>query len=404
MEDTILRRTWAEIDLDALEHNYNVARQKIGPGVKYLGVVKADAYGHGAVQVARKLEQLGADYLAVSSLDEGRELRHGGITMPILILGHTPPEMVSQLIEYNITQAVSAKAKAEAYSAEAVKCGGTLRVHIKVDTGMSRLGFLVRGEHFETGVEAIAESCALPGLDPEGIFTHFAVSDMDGADYEAYTREQFGVFTHVLDALAAKGRTFRIRHCANSGALTRYPEMYLDMVRPGIALYGVGDDAERLGLRPVMRLKSCVSTIKVLDPDTTVSYGHGGKDPYGRAAHRLCRRLLPGAFQPHGGADGLWPGTAAGPHLHGYVHGGPDGPAGGKGGGYGGDLRPDPERRFSGRNSEHDPLRIDLRGEQAGPQIVYGKRQGDRAKPAAAVSRSVRRRKCGVQAFCGAKP
>ena len=272
MEDTILRRTWAEIDLDALEHNYNVARQKIGPGVKYLGVVKADAYGHGDNVIARILQEAGAagfavsslgegrhlrrgsittpililgyadptyaDYLAVSSLDEGRELRHGGITMPILILGHTPPEMVSQLIEYNITQAVSAKAKAEAYSAEAVKCGGTLRVHIKVDTGMSRLGFLVRGEHFETGVEAIAESCALPGLDPEGIFTHFAVSDMDGADYEAYTREQFGVFTHVLDALAAKGRTFRIRHCANSGALTRYPEMYLDMVRPGIALYG----------------------------------------------------------------------------------------------------------------------------------------------------------------------
>ena len=114
MEDTILRRTWAEIDLDALEHNYNVARQKIGPNVKYLGVVKADAYGHGAVQIARKLEQLGADYLAVSSLDEARELRHGGIAMPILILGHTPPEMVPQLIAYNITQAVSAKAKAEA--------------------------------------------------------------------------------------------------------------------------------------------------------------------------------------------------------------------------------------------------------------------------------------------------
>ena len=143
-----MRRTWAEIDLDALEHNYRVARQKIGPGVKYLGVVKADAYGHGAVQISRKLEQLGADYLAVSSLDEARELRHGGITMPILILGHTPPEMVPQLIAYNITQAVSAKAKAEEYSAEAVRCGGTLRVHIKVDTGMSRLGFLVRGEHF----------------------------------------------------------------------------------------------------------------------------------------------------------------------------------------------------------------------------------------------------------------
>ena len=277
MEDTILRRTWAEIDLDALEHNYNVARQKIGPGVKYLGVVKADAYGHGAVQVARKLEQLGADYLAVSSLDEGRELRHGGITMPILILGHTPPEMVSQLIEYNITQAVSAKAKAEAYSAEAVKCGGTLRVHIKVDTGMSRLGFLVRGEHFEGGVNAIAESCALPGLDAEGIFTHFAVSDMDGAEYEAYTREQFGVFTHVLDALAAKGRTFRIRHCANSGALTRYPEMYLDMVRPGIALYGVlsapGDATTAvLPLRPVLSLRARVSQLHTLAAGEAAGY------------------------------------------------------------------------------------------------------------------------------------
>ena len=164
-------------------------------------------------------------------------------------------------------------AKAEEYSAEAQKCGGTLRIHIKVDTGMSRLGFLVRGEHFESGVNAIAAACALPGLDAEGIFTHFAVSDMDGAEYEAYTREQFGVFTRVLDALAAKGRTFRIRHCTNSGALTRYPEMYLDMVRPGIALYGEGSDAERLGLKPVMRLKTSISTIKVFDPDTTVSYG-----------------------------------------------------------------------------------------------------------------------------------
>ena len=273
MEDTILRRTWAEIDLDALEHNYNAARRKTGPGVRYLGVVKADAYGHGAVQVSRKLEQLGADYLAVSSLDEARELRHGGISMPILILGHTPPEMVPQLIAYHITQAVSARAKAEEYSAEAVGCGGTLRVHIMVDTGMSRLGFLVRGEHFEGGVEAIAASCALPGLDAEGIFTHFAVSDMDGGEYEAYTREQFDVFTRVLDALAARGCTFRIRHCANSGALTRYPETYLDMVRPGIALYGVGDDAARLGLRPVMSLKSSISTIKYFDPNTTISYG-----------------------------------------------------------------------------------------------------------------------------------
>ncbi len=321
-------------------------------------------------------------------------------------------------------------------------------------------------------MDAIAAACALPGLDAEGIFTHFAVSDMDGADYEAYTREQFGVFTRVLDALAAKGRTFRIRHCANSGALTRYPEMYLDMVRPGIALYGVGDDAERLGLRPVMRLKSSVSTIKVFDPDTTVSYGRTfrteGKTRIGVLPIGYADGFFRGLSNRHGGADGLWPGTAAGPHLHGYVHGGPDGPAGREGGGHGGDLRPDARAWMPGRDSEHDPLRADLRGEQAGPadciwktarrsseacgcckqvssppqmrrtsvlrsktlkwaefisdhlspmkglppgsrsrwdtdlcgeqtgpQIVYGKRQGDRAKPAAAVSRSVRRRKCG---------
>ena len=248
MEEPVLRRTWAEIDLDALAHNYQQARRRIGPHVKYLGVVKADAYGHGAIQIARKLEQLGADYLAVSSLDEAKELRHGGIQAPILILGHTPPAMVPQLIEYRITQAVSALAKAREYSAAAAACGGTLKVHIKVDTGMSRLGFLVRGGHFDTGVDSIAAACALPGLEAEGIFTHFAVSDEDDADSEAYTREQFAVFTRVLDALAERGRTFAVRHCANSGALARYPEMYLDMVRPGIALYGVGADAKRLDL------------------------------------------------------------------------------------------------------------------------------------------------------------
>ena len=296
MEQTTLRRTWAEIDLDALAHNYHQARQRIGPGVRYLGVVKADAYGHGAVQVARQLEKLGADYLGVSSLDEARELRRGGIRMPILILGHTPPEMVPQLLEYDITQTVSARAKAEEYSAAAEKCGGVLKIHIKVDTGMSRLGFLVRGRHFEGGVDAIAASCRLPHLEAEGIFTHFAVADEDDGESEAYTREQFGLFTRVLDALAEQGCTFPIRHCANSGALARYPEMYLDMVRPGIALYGVGADAEGMGLRPVMALRSCVSTIKVFDPETDISYG--------RLCHTQARTRV--GVLPIGYADGLF--------------------------------------------------------------------------------------------------
>ena len=300
MEEPVLRRTWAEIDLDALAHNYQQAHRRIGPHVKYLGVVKADAYGHGAIQIARKLEQLGADYLAVSSLDEAKELRHGGIQAPILILGHTPPAMVPQLIEYRITQAVSALAKAREYSAAAAACGGTLKVHIKVDTGMSRLGFLVRGGHFDTGVDSIAAACALPGLEAEGIFTHFAVSDEDDDDSEAYTREQFAVFTRVLDALAERGRTFAVRHCANSGALARYPEMYLDMVRPGIALYGVGADAKRLDLRPVMRLKSSISTIKTFDPDTDISYGR---------TFRTTARTRIGVL-PIGYADGFFRGLS----------------------------------------------------------------------------------------------
>ena len=300
MEEPVLRRTWAEIDLDALAHNYRCAREMTGPKVKYLGVVKADAYGHGAIQVSRKLEALGADYLAVASLDEAEELRRAGIRTPILILGHTPPAMVPQLIEYHITQAVSAKAKAEEYSAAAVQCGGTLKVHIKVDTGMSRLGFLVRGDHFGTGVEAIADSCALPGLEAEGIFTHFAVSDEDDPGSEAYTREQFNVFTRVLDALAARGRTFAIRHCANSGALARYPEMYLDMVRPGIALYGAGGDRDKLGLKPVMTLKSSVSTIKIFDPETDISYGR---------TYRTAGKARVGVL-PIGYADGLFRGLS----------------------------------------------------------------------------------------------
>ena len=300
MDNTILRRTWAEINLDALAHNYRQARALTGPKVRYLGVVKADAYGHGAVQVARQLERLGAEYLAVSSLDEARELRQEGIRAPVLILGHTPPEMTPQLIDYGITQAVSAQAKAESYSAEAARCGGTLKVHIKVDTGMSRLGFLVRGQHFDNGVEAIVRACGLPHLEAEGIFTHFSVADEDGADSEGYTREQFAVFTRVLDALAARGRTFALRHCANSGALARYPEMSLDMVRPGIALYGMGEDRERLGLRPVMTLKSSVSTIKVFDPDTDISYGR---------TFRTGKRTRVGVL-PIGYADGFFRGLS----------------------------------------------------------------------------------------------
>ena len=296
MEMHALRRTWAEIDLDALAHNCAVLRRQAG--TDFLGVVKADAYGHGAVHVARALQELGAVYLAVSSLDEARELRQGGIDGPILVFGHTPPSMVGDLIEAGITQTVSAEAKAVEYSQAAAALGGTLRVHIKVDTGMSRLGFLVRGRHYAGGIEAICRSCALPGLEAEGIYTHFSVSDLP--EGEAYTREQFALFQQVIGDLAAHGCTFALRHCANSGAVAHYPEMALDMVRPGIVLYGVGPGAVEMGLRPVMRLKTTVSTIKIYDPGTDIGYG--------RTFHTTQRTRI--GVLPIGYADGLFRGLS----------------------------------------------------------------------------------------------
>lgn len=295
--DSTLKRTWAEIDLDALAHNYHVLRQKAGDNVKFLGVVKADAYGHGSVQVSRLLQELGADYLAVSSIDEAIELRHNDITMPILILGHTPSEQVSRLIRYDITQAVTCKAKAIEYSEEALRCNGTLKVHIKVDTGMSRLGYLCDGDYFEHGIDGICEGCSLPGLDAEGIFTHFAVSDEPGDDARVYTEHQFRLFMDVIEQAEQRlGRRFAIRHCANTGAVARYPETYLDMVRPGLLLYGYGEFADELGLKPVMSLKAAVSTIKTYPAGTAISYG---------GIYVTTRKTRIGVI-PYGYADGFF--------------------------------------------------------------------------------------------------
>lgn len=295
--NSTLKRTWAEINLNALAHNYNTLRERIGSNVKFLGVVKADAYGHGSVQVSRLLEKLGADYLAVSSIDEAIELRHNGITMPILILGYTPKEEVGELIKNNITQAVTCKAKALEYSEEAVKCNGTLKIHIKVDTGMSRLGYLCDGDYFDSGVEGICEGCELPGLMPEGIFTHFAVSDEPGEECRAYTKHQFELFTSVIDAVEKKlGKKFQIRHCANTGAVAEYPETWLDMVRPGLLLYGYGEFAEELGLKPVMSLKTTVSTIKTYPAGTAISYG---------GIYKTDKKTRMGVV-PYGYADGFF--------------------------------------------------------------------------------------------------
>lgn len=288
-------RTWAEINLGNLEHNYRVLRA-CAPDSRFLGVVKANAYGHGAVPVAKKLEELGADCLAVACLAEALELREAGIQMPVMILGATPPEFADDVVCGDFTQAVFSMDLALALSEAAGKLGKTARVHIKLDTGMSRLGLLA---HDPVAAAAkVAELCALPHLEYEGIFTHFANADGD----EEYTMLQFTRFLDTLEELEKSyGISFQIRHCAASAAVLNYPCTHLDMVRPGIALYGHYPDpsCEGLdgpGLLPVMTLKSRVAAVRELPEDTPVSYGCTAR--FAQGGGRV-------AVVPIGYADGL---------------------------------------------------------------------------------------------------
>ena len=271
--ETTLVRTWAEIDFDALAHNYHALRKQMGPHARFLGVVKADAYGHGSVETARTLAELGAEYLAISSVDEAQELRRGGVGLPILQLGLTPADQTGAVIKSGVTQAVWSERAAEDFSREAVAAGGRMRAHIKLDTGMSRLGFQCDEAHFDRSLEEICRVCALPGLEVEGVFTHFAVSDEDQESSRAYTQLQHQRFEAMLSRLAERGVRFSICHCANSGATVSYPQFAHDMFRPGIITYGIGDQAEALGLRPVMSLKTVIGAVKDFAPDTTISYG-----------------------------------------------------------------------------------------------------------------------------------
>ncbi len=287
--EQLQKRTWAEVDLKALKHNYLALRETLSAGCRFVGVVKANAYGHGAVAVAKTLEEAGADYLAVACLDEAVELREHGIAMPILILGVTPPEFAGELLALDLTQTVGDRESALAYSKAAQRAGKALRIHIKVDTGMSRLGFF-----WEIAAERAQEVAALPGLKVEGIFTHFAAADDD----EDFTMEQFTRFLGVTDELAHNGLQIPIRHCAASAAVLHYPCTHVDMVRPGIALYGHYPDRgmEHLcDLRPVMTLKTRVSAVRELPEGATISYGR---------THTLTRPRQV-AVLPIGYADGF---------------------------------------------------------------------------------------------------
>lgn len=274
--ESYLRRTWAEIDLDAIEQNYELVRAQIKPKTKVCCVVKADAYGHGAERLARTYESLGADWLAVSNLEEAQQIRRAGVSLPILILGYTPPSMAPQLAAGNIAQAVVGPEYAEHLSQAAVKAGVTVRAHIQVDTGMSRVGFFYQDPVRDAGSIGLMEhACRLPGLSPEGIFTHFSSAD-EGGNGKDYTLCQYRNFTDAIQKLQERGICFAIRHCANSAAIFDYPETQLDMVRPGIVLYGLmpsGEMRRRVPLSPALSLKSTIALVKSVPQGTCVSYG-----------------------------------------------------------------------------------------------------------------------------------
>lgn len=262
------KKTWAEISIDAIEHNFKQIRKVLRPETAIMAVVKADAYGHGAVPLAHIYQRMGVNYFAVSSIDEAIQLREGGVESPILILGWTPAEYTPDLQKYHITQTVFSLKQVQEMQKYLKTDGEKVKVHLKIDSGMSRLGFFCEGKSIDD-IQKIAET---EGLFIEGIFTHFAVSD-DPED--SFTYEQFNRFQEMISLCEQRGIHFKYRHCCNSGAILDYPEMQLDMVRPGIILYGLVPDqkSKPFDLIPAMTLKTCVSQCREFPSGTTVSYG-----------------------------------------------------------------------------------------------------------------------------------
>ena len=272
----MVKRTWAEISLNAIEHNYNVIRNKVADGTKVCCVIKADGYGHGAVELSQIYEKLGADFFAVSNIDEGIEIRKGGSKLPIVILGYTPVSEAKNLAAYNISQAVFSLEYAKELSEKCVEEDCICKMHIKVDSGMSRIGFMCQEfPRDEYSIEEICEACCLPNLEVEGLFTHFCVSDED-AEGREFTNKQYENFIYVRDSLKRRGVDISVVHCSNSGAIEDYPETCCDMVRAGIILYGLAPSsklADRLDLVPAMTLKTVVAFVKEVQKGATISYG-----------------------------------------------------------------------------------------------------------------------------------
>ena len=266
-----VRPVYLEINMDNLTNNYNEIRRIVNPNTKIMAVIKANAYGHGSVELAKMYEKIGVDRLAVSIISEAVELRREGIKIPIQLLNYTPESQLGLVIDNDIIQGIYTYEDAKLLSDLAVKKGKKAKIHIKIDTGMGRIGFLPN----EDSIKEIVKIHELPNLEMEGMFTHFAKADETD---KSFTKIQFERFNWVSEKLEENGIELKVKHVSNSAAIIDLPEYNLDLVRPGIILYGYYPSDEvnknKINLKPAMTLKAKISNIKTVPEGTGISYGH----------------------------------------------------------------------------------------------------------------------------------
>ncbi len=280
------RPTWAEINLGNLGHNFYQLKKLLNPGVKLLVTVKADAYGHGMIPVARKLSSSGVDWFGVASIDEGIRLREAGIRKPVLVLGLVLPRDIPPLFEYRLTPTVCDIGFARLLSKKAVSLNRLCRLHLKVDTGMGRIGVMV-----QDALSLAKSISALRNIELEGVFTHFSCADSD----RAFTIKQIDLFISLLKSLESAGIRLPLAHAANSMGLIGYEEGHFNMVRPGLAVYGLyPKPGLSIKLKPVLSLKTQVIYVKRVPRSTPISYG----------GTYACRRQTNIATLPVGYGDG----------------------------------------------------------------------------------------------------
>ncbi|NFT92879.1 alanine racemase [Clostridium botulinum] len=307
--EKIMRPVWAEIDLDAIAYNMKNIK-KLAQNKDVIAVVKADCYGHGALDVVPTLLENGASRLAVAVLTEAIELRNNNVTAPIMILGYTPEYLFEEVVNYDIEQTVYDLEYAKKLSHLAIKFNKKAKIHIAIDTGMGRIGFIPN----EKAIKDIKKIYNLKGIDVIGIFTHFSTSDETDKEY---TNEQFNKFTSFIDMLSNVGVKIPIKHTSNSGAIIDLPKTYLDSVRAGIILYGYYPSDEinkdNIKLKPALTLKASLTRVQELDINSYISYGKtfkterksiiatlpiGYADGYSRLLAPGAKVIINGQFAP----------------------------------------------------------------------------------------------------------